>query len=105
MASIRKSFSFRNGVQVDEDNFIVNANASLVGIGTSVPSEFLDVRGTAKVVGLTTSNDLFVSGVSTITDIQVGTAISITGGGVKATNFFGNGATLSNLTNITMGGC
>ena len=26
MASIRKSFSFRNGVQVDEDNFIVNAN-------------------------------------------------------------------------------
>ena len=96
MASIRKSFSFRNGVQVDEDNFIVNANG-LVGIGTSVPSEFLDVRGTAKVVGLTTTNDLFVSGVATATNIQVGTAISITGGGVKATNFFGNGATLSNL--------
>ena len=50
MASIRKSFSFRNGVQVDEDNFIVNPNG-LVGIGTSVPSEFLDVRGTAKIVG------------------------------------------------------
>ena len=96
MASIRKSFSFRNGVQVDEDNFIVNANG-LVGIGTSVPSEFLDVRGTAKVVGLTTTNDLFVSGVATVTNVQVGTAISITGGGVKATNFFGNGATLSNL--------
>ena len=32
-----------------------------------------------------------------ITDIQVGSAISITGGGVKATNFFGDGATLSNL--------
>ena len=79
MASIRKSFSFRNGVQVDEDNFIVNANG-LVGIGTSVPSEFLDVRGTAKVVGLTTTNDLFVSGVATATNIQVGTAISITGG-------------------------
>ena len=96
MASIRKSFSFRNGVQVDEDNFIVNANG-LVGIGTSVPSAFLDVRGTAKVVGLTTTNDLFVSGVATATNVQVGTAISITGGGVKATNFFGNGATLSNL--------
>ena len=38
MASIRKSFSFRNGVQVDEDNFIVNANG-LVGIGTSIPNE------------------------------------------------------------------
>ena len=51
--SIRKSFSFRNGVQVDEDNFIVNANG-LVGIGTSIPNESLDVRGTAKVVGLVT---------------------------------------------------
>ena len=96
MASIRKSFSFRNGVQVDEDNFVVNANG-LVGIGTSVPSAFLDVRGTAKVVGLTTTNDLFVSGVATATDIKVGTAISITGGGIKATNFYGDGATLSNL--------
>ena len=96
MASIRKSFSFRNGVQVDEDNFIVNANG-LVGIGTSIPGEALDVRGTAKVVGLVTASDVFVSGVATITDIKVGTAISITGGGVKATNFYGDGATLSNL--------
>ena len=96
MASIRKSFSFRNGVQVDEDNFVVNANG-LVGIGTSVPSAFLDVRGTAKVVGLTTTNDLFVSGVATATDIKVGTAISITGGGIQASNFYGDGATLSNL--------
>ena len=96
MASIRKTFSFRNGVQVDEDNFIVNA-LGLVGIGTSIPNEALDVRGTAKVVGLTTTNDLFVSGVATATDIKVGTAISITGGGIKATNFYGDGATLSNL--------
>ena len=96
MASIRKSFSFRNGVQVDEDNFVVNANG-LVGIGTSVPSAFLDVRGTAKVVGLVTATDVFVSGVATMTDIKVGTAISITSGGIKATNCYGDGATLSNL--------
>ena len=96
MASIRKTFSFRNGVQVDEDNFIVNANG-LVGIGTSIPNEALDVRGTAKVVGLTTTNDLFVAGVATATDIKVGTAISITDGGVKASRFYGDGATLSNL--------
>ena len=96
MANIRKSFSFRNGVQVDEDNFIVNANG-WVGIGTSVPSEFLDVRGTAKVVGLVTAADVFVSGVATITDIKVGSAISITDGGVSATRFYGDGATLSNL--------
>ena len=45
MANYRKSFNFRNGVQVDNDNFIVNPNG-LVGIGTSVPTELLDVRGT-----------------------------------------------------------
>ena len=97
MASIRKSFSFRNGVQVDEDNFIVNANG-LVGIGTSIPGEALDVRGTAKVVGLVTASDVFVSGVATITEIQVGSAITIGNSGViTATSFFGDGATLSNL--------
>ena len=96
MASIRKSFSFRNGVQVDEDNFIVNPNG-LVGIGTSVPSEFLDVRGTAKIVGLVTANDVFVSGIATITEIQVGTAITISSGIITASKFFGDGATLSNL--------
>ena len=96
MANIRKSFSFRNGVQVDEDNFIVNANG-LVGIGTSVPTDILDVRGTAKVVGLVTARDLFISGVSTITEIQVGTAITISSGVITATSFRGDGSTLSNL--------
>ena len=96
MANIRKSFSFRNGVQVDVDNFIVNANG-LVGIGTSVPTDTLDIRGTTKVVGLVTASDVFVSGVATITDIKVGSAISITDGGVAASRFFGDGATLSNL--------
>ena len=96
MANIRKSFSFRNGVQVDEDKFIVNANG-LVGIGTSVPTQNLDVRGTAKVVGLVTASDLFVSGVSTFTEIQVGTAVTIASGVVSATSFKGDGSTLSNL--------
>ena len=50
-----------------------------------------------KVVGLVTATDVFVSGVATMTDIKVGTAISITSGGIKATNFYGDGATLSNL--------
>jgi len=64
MANYKKSFNLRNGVQVDDDNFIVNANG-LVGIGTSVPTEFLDVRGNVRVVGLVNANNLTV-GVSTL---------------------------------------
>lgn len=86
MANYRKSFNFRNGVQVDEDNLIVNSNG-LVGIGTSVPTELLDVRGTTKVVGLITSTELYtgigtvinlkssgvnVSGIITASQIQIG---------------------------------
>ena len=40
MANIRKSFNFRTGLQVDNDNFVVNANG-LVGIGTSIPQGYL----------------------------------------------------------------
>ena len=49
MANIKKTFNFRNGVQVDDDNLIVNKNG-LVGVGTTVPTEALDVRGKVKVI-------------------------------------------------------
>ena len=39
MASINKSFNFRHGVQVDDDDFTVRGG--LVGIGTTVPTERL----------------------------------------------------------------
>ena len=38
MSNYNKSFNFRNGVQVDDSNFIVNATG-LVGIGTTVPQK------------------------------------------------------------------
>jgi len=50
MANIKKSFNFRNGVQVDDDNFIVNANG-LVGIGSTIPTESLDVLGNIRLRG------------------------------------------------------
>ena len=78
MANFRKSFNFRNGVQVDEDNFIVNSSG-LVGIGTSVPTEFLDVRGSLKVVGVATIQDAFI-GVATVQNkLEVGITSFISG--------------------------
>ena len=71
MANIKKTFNFRNGVQVDEDNLIVNATG-LVGIGTTIPTEALDVRGTAKVVGLVTSKEGFI-GIFTAHTSSLGT--------------------------------
>tara|TARA_B100001094_G_scaffold317800_1_gene360624 strand:+ start:465 stop:2654 length:2190 start_codon:yes stop_codon:yes gene_type:complete len=44
MANIKKSFNFRSGVQVDDDNLVVN-QLGAVGIGTTVPTELLEVYG------------------------------------------------------------
>ena len=103
MANYRKSFNFRNGVQVDNDNFIVDTNG-LVGIGTSIPTELLDVRGTAKVSGVVTTTDLwvtedvYVGGITTTSSLKVGTAVTITGGIVTATRFSGDGSQLTGLS-------
>jgi hypothetical protein len=108
MANYRKSFNFRNGVQVDDDNFIVNPNG-LVGIGTSVPTEFLDVRGTTKVVGLATIKNIwveniYVSGLTTsIGNLRVGITSFSNTGIITATStsgiitYYGDGGKLLNL--------
>ena len=105
MADYRKSFNFRNGVQVDNDNLVVNSNG-LVGIGTTVPTEILDVRGTLSVVGLATADNLHskqinVSGVTTLTSANIGN-LSISSSGIitavsGVVTFYGDGSTLSNL--------
>jgi hypothetical protein len=106
MANYNKSFNFRNGVQVDDDNFIVNANG-LVGIGTSIPREFLDVYGTTKVTGLVTTTNLAVTGVSTFySDVKVGSGITFNAstGIVSATAFFGSAAGLTGIYAIAVDG-
>jgi len=96
MPNIRKSFSFRDGVQVDDDDFIVRGN--LVGIGTTVPTERLDVKGNIAVAGLVTTTELNVTGVSTFAEVKLGTGINMNSSGViTATSFKGDGSTLSNL--------
>jgi len=106
MANYNKSFNFRNGVQVDDDNFIVNANG-LVGIGTSIPREFLDVYGTAKVTGLITATNLSVTGVSTFySNVNVGSGITMyaSAGIVSATSFYGSAAGLTGIYAIAVDG-
>ena len=91
MANIRKSFNFRSGLQVDNDNFVVNETGN-VGIGTSTPQEYLlNVYGdkALRVTGLTTTGRLYagigtvgvlsatsadVSGILTVGQLKVGSS-------------------------------
>ena len=106
MANYRKSFNFRNGVQVDDDNFVINANG-LVGIGTSIPREVLDVYGNNHVTGLTSTGTLSVSGTSNFNDdLNVGSNITLdeSTGSITANTFFGDASTLSNIYAISTTG-
>ena len=100
MANIRKVFNFREGVQVDETTFVVNG--SLVGIGTSLPTEFFDVRNTSSFSGFTTfSNGLFQSGISTFDNqVDIG-RFRFDDGVIEATtgvvSFSGDGSALFNI--------
>ena len=105
MANIKKSFNFRNGVQVDEDNLLVTPTG-LVGIGTTVPTEALDVVGNVIVSGVT-STTLAQTGILTVTTLHpteiIGSGVSISSGVITSTGgggivtFFGDGQYLENL--------
>ena len=82
MANIKKNFNFRNGVQVDDDNLLVTSTG-LVGIGTTVPTEALDVRGGVKIIGDANITSATV-GLITITELAptkiIGAGVSIQSG-------------------------
>ncbi len=110
MANIRKSFNLRNGVQVDDDNFIVNANG-LVGIGTSTPTEVLDVYGNIRttqtlIATQIDSQNLNISGIGTVEELLINSYIdvgvtSITSGIITSyigvVTYYGDGGSLLNL--------
>jgi hypothetical protein len=99
MANYNKSFNFRNGVQVDNDNFVVNANG-LVGIGTTIPTDFLDVYGTSKFNDPIRGTDITLSGLTSTTRLRVG-IVSVTSGIITAISgivtYYGDGGKLLNL--------
>ena len=104
MANIKKSFNFRNGVQVDDDNLVVSATG-LIGIGTSVPTQALDIRGDFVCTGLTSSVTGKI-GVLTVTSLDpteiIGAGVSIksgiiTGQAGDLVTYFGDGSNLLNL--------
>ena len=77
MANRRKAFNFRSGLQVDNDNFVINENG-LVGIGTSAPSLYkLNIYGDTRNTGLVTTSELY-AGVGTISNFEA-TNANITG--------------------------
>jgi len=86
MANIKKNFNFRNGVQVDDDNLLVT-ETGLVGIGTTIPNEALDVRGNVIVTGFTSTTTAQI-GVLTVTTFVpnqiVGAGLSVLSGIVTA---------------------
>jgi hypothetical protein len=105
MANIKKSFNFRNGVQVDEDNLLVTSTG-LVAIGKTVPTEALDVEGNLIVSGISSFPNA-QSGVLTVTTFNpteiIGAGVSIKSGVVTSTGgggivtFYGDGQYLQNL--------
>jgi len=101
MANIRKSFNFRNGVQVDDDNFVVNSNG-LVGIGTTIPKEYLlNVYGDTRVTGIVTAGGLNV-GVATVGSFSA-TEASVSGV-ITAASFSGSAAGLTGIYAIAVDG-
>jgi len=99
MANYTKSFNFRNGVQVDDSNFIVNS-VGLVGIGTTKPEKKLDVRGNAIISGITSLSGTVISGVVTAGNIKIDPVTGI----VTATKFVGDASGLQNIVAIATEG-
>ena len=104
MANIKKNFNFRNGVQVDDDNLLVTSTG-LVGIGTTIPVEALDVRGNVIITGFTSATTQKV-GFLTVTTLEpekiIGAGISVVSGIVTAQGagiltFFGDARNLQGM--------
>ena len=103
MANFKKVFNFREGLQASDQSLVVNG--SLVGIGTSIPTKFLDVRSESAFSGLSTFSEIRVGGGASF---ETGVGKSVVIGNFEFNNgimtaftgvvsYFGDGSSLSNL--------
>ena len=106
MPNYNKSFNFKSGVQVDNDNFVVTPDG-LVGIGTTQPRDILDVDGGAKVSGLTSTGSLYSTGISTfVSNAYIGAGITFNAatGTIYANSIIANTAAAGNVVAIATEG-
>jgi len=79
--AVNKNFVVKNGLEVDTNLIVADANTNRVGIGTSVPQYTLHVfEGTG--IGAT---NIFVTGIITAATAVVGSAVTINSSGINAT--------------------
>jgi len=80
--AIQKNFVIKNGLEVDSNLIVADAQTNKVGIGTAVPQYTLHVNGgigatSLNVTNTSTVNNLAVTGISTINNLVVNGTISI----------------------------
>ena len=104
MANLRRYLILEKGILQASDQSLV-VNGSLVGIGTSIPTKFLDVRSESAFSGLSTFSEIRVGGGASF---ETGVGKSVIVGNFEFNNgimtaftgvvsYFGDGSQLSNL--------
>jgi hypothetical protein len=104
--AIQKSFVIRNGLEVDTNLILADADTNKVGIGTTNPKYLLHVNGgigathayvsgiatitKLEVTGLTTTQNLSVSGIATISKLDIGIGGTIISVGSSTYYGYGN---------------